>query len=70
MKAAERKLLIGLAILFALTVLALVGIDDTALEQQQYCNNVREGVWPDYAKTYKDECGGEEPPKFNEDLTK
>lgn len=39
-------------------------------EERLYCNNVRDGVWPDYLHTYKRECGGKEPPQFHEDLTK
>ena len=53
--------------------LAIVGISskqDAELERRQYCNNVRYGVWPDYKKTFKAECGGKNPPQFNEDLTK
>ena len=40
------------------------------VEQAAYCRNVRDGVWPDFHKSYKDECGGKDPPKFNEELTK
>lgn len=58
------------SLVIALAVLFFVGIDDPEGEQAQYCNNVREGVWPDYEGTYKQECGGKDPPQFNADLTK
>jgi len=54
----------------SLIVAACVGKDDVTAAQEQYCNNVRAGIWPDYNKTFKEDCGGENPPKFNEDLTK
>lgn len=69
MKAREWKNLGFFVLLLALAMLAgYVGNDD--LGQRQYCNNVRDGVWPDFRKTYLKECGGKEPPKFNEALTK
>lgn len=40
------------------------------LDQREYCNNVRDGLWPDYRHSFKAECGGKEPPEFHEDLTK
>lgn len=40
------------------------------LELQGYCANVKAGVWPDYEGTYKIECGGKDPPVFNENLAK
>lgn len=62
----------GLLLIGACVV--IVGImdkQDAELEHKAYCNNVREGVWPDYKPgRYKDECGGKDPPPFNEDLTK
>lgn len=64
---ATRFIIAGLALLI---VLAIVGTNEPALEQTEYCRNVAEGIWPDYHGTFKEECGGENPPKFNEDLTK
>lgn len=43
---------------------------DVEAETREYCNNVRDGVWPDYAHTYKQECGGKDPPKFNGNFAK
>lgn len=55
----------------AFIVVGMMDKQDAELEQQRYCNNVRDGVWPDYERgRYKLECGGNEPPLFNEDLTK
>lgn len=62
-----------IGLLFVIAAFIVVGMmdkQDAELEQQRYCNNVRDGVWPDYHGTFKDECGGKEPPKFNADLTK
>jgi hypothetical protein len=59
-----------IALLALFIVLAIVGIDDPDLDQAAYCMNVADGTWPDYLGTYKDECGGTEPPKFNENFTK
>lgn len=61
----------GLA--FMLVCLAIVGISDKQRmddQTREYCNMVRDGLWPDYKKTFKAECGGKNPPQFNEDLTK
>lgn len=60
-------------LLFMFVCLAIVGISDKqTLDDQtrEYCNMVRDGLWPDYKETFKAECGGKNPPKFNEDLTK
>lgn len=62
--------LIVAIVVAALALVAIVGIDDPELEQQTYCQNVKEGVWPDYEGTYKQECGGKDPPHFNENLAK
>lgn len=60
-----------IAILTAFIVVGIMDKQDAELEQQRYCNNVRDGVWPDYEPgRYKLECGGKNPPKFHEDLTK
>jgi hypothetical protein len=64
-----RMLMVAAVILVMWAVIRMDG-RTSDLEQRQYCNNVRDGLWPDYRKTYKAECGGEEPPKFHEDLTK
>lgn len=56
-----------------LVAVIIVGNQDKrALEEEQrrYCNNVSQGVWPDYKGTFKKECGGNNPPKFNGNLTK
>lgn len=70
--AADRRFLAVIAAgIIAATVLGCMGPDELELEQQQYCNNVRDGIWPDYERgRFKSECGGEDPPKFQEDLTK
>ena len=70
---ADRRFLAVMAVgmILAAIVLGCSGPNEIELERQQYCNNVREGVWPDYQKgRFKSECGGEDPPKFDPDLTK
>lgn len=59
-------------VLIAAAVIVVGMMDKQALDEQQrqYCNNVRDGVWPDYEHTYKESCGGKDPPKFDESLTK
>ena len=48
--------------LFAVAIVAAIGIvgnmdfKDEVREQLAYCDNVKAGVWPDYARTYKAEC--------------
>lgn len=48
--------------LFAAAVVVAIGIAgsmdfaDEVREQLAYCDNVKAGVWPDYAGTYKAEC--------------
>jgi hypothetical protein len=62
-----------IGVLFLAACVIVVGMMDKQAideQQQQYCNNVRDGVWPDYHGTFKSECGGKDPPKFNADLTK
>lgn len=66
----------ALSLLFAMLALVyayIVGIAEkqtTDAEQQQYCANVRDGLWPDFHGSYKAECGGKNPPQFHENLTK
>lgn len=56
----------------ALAIACIAGMikDDAELEQMTYCVNVERGIWPDYEQTYKVECGGKDPPKFNVDFAK
>ncbi len=62
---------IGLvAIACAVIVVGTLDKQAQDTEHRQYCNNVRDGVWPDFHGTFKQECGGNDPPPFNEDLTK
>lgn len=68
MERKSKAVLIGALVVLALALLALVGEDEADESQRIYCENVRAGVWPDYEGTYQAECGGEKPPKFNENL--
>lgn len=51
---------------FMLLALFIVGScdkQDQDAEVTEYCHNVKAGIWPDYQKIYKYECG-EDPPPF------
>lgn len=64
---------VGFKVVASLLLLALaliVGIDDPSREQAVYCSNVSDGVWPDYKGTYRESCGGKEPPQFHQELAK
>ena len=56
------KIWVGVASVVAL--LLLIGIvgnmdyQDEVAEENIYCRNVAEGVWPDYEGTYDEWCGG------------
>lgn len=60
MQQREKKLLWEvLAIAAILLVLGIVGNMDYAdelREAQAYCNNVADGIWPDYKGIYQKEC--------------
>lgn len=46
-------------ILIVLAALAAVGcmdFEDAKIEERQYCDAVREGLWPDYRGIYQDMC--------------
>lgn len=65
----------GRLTLLAICIVSFAGVavflpEDRNIDQRTYCNNVREGVWPDFKHSFKAECGGKDPLKFNEDLTK
>lgn len=68
----NRKARIVAAVLLAVVIAIALGCgpDETEVEQKQYCDNVRDGYWPDYNGSYKAECGGKNPPKFDGNLTK
>jgi len=59
------------AVVFLLLVLvAVFGVlgemdrNDAVIEQAHYCSMVADGYWPDFHHSFKDECGGSEPPKY------
>lgn len=65
------KLAIWLVVIVFVGMILAGGPDEVEAERQQYCNNVRDGIWPDYdAGRYKLDCGGKDPPKFNEEIAK
>ena len=59
-------ILFGLVALIILFTCSLAGNEDRKNEIEElriYCENVTEGVWPDYEAKYKKYCGGASPPK-------
>lgn len=60
---ARRRRVIGaraaLLLAFAIAALGLAGradYEDARLQAEEYCDNVRSGVWPDYEGTYEEHC--------------
>ena len=61
----KARTVVSLVMILAAAI--LVGIlNKQEVEQQQteYCEMVGGGYWPDYHNSYKNECGGKDPPKF------
>lgn len=56
----NKNTLIGLAMIIGLVlIIGLVGrmdYQDEIAEADLYCQNVADGVWPDYRNTYEKEC--------------
>ena len=55
----KQKLLTIATVLALLVLLALVGendYEDALLQQQEYCQNVASGIWPDYNGNAKEVC--------------
>lgn len=51
------KVAIGLlALVLLMGVVGRMDYEDAQLEEALYCDNVRNGVWPDYEGTYKNIC--------------
>lgn len=68
---ADLRFLIGFTLgMFFAGLVSCVFPEEVDMQQKIYCENVRDGHWPDYAETYKAECGGKDPPKFNANLMK
>ena len=55
----ERVLHVCMGFGLAFVVMSIAGClikQEVEEEQRQYCKNVRDGVWPDYRKTFHTEC--------------
>lgn len=50
-------LFVGMCLACCVTVLA-IGPNEAELERRTYCQNVQQGIWPDYEGAYASECGG------------
>ena len=52
-----------------IAVLLLIGVvghfdyEDAKLSEQNYCQNVHDGIWPDYNSIYDEVCHGDNKPK-------
>jgi hypothetical protein len=70
---ASRKGLVALwAVVAALIVAALIlsnAPGELSDEARQYCQNVRQGVWPDYANRYAAECSRQTVARNNAKFT-
>lgn len=62
----NNQMLLVIAILMFIVGLTIAGGDkkDELKDREMYCSMVKDQKWPDYRHTYKDECGGKNPPKF------
>lgn len=54
-----KNVFIGLAIGLLLGVVSSMDYEDAKAEEALYCDNVKNGVWPDYDGTYADVCEAE-----------
>lgn len=68
MKRNVKVLLIAAALIVLFGIVGRMDYEDALAQQRLYCDNVANGVWPDYEGSFKAECGGEEPPKFTQEI--
>jgi len=62
----KRKITIIAAVLAIAAAFGLVGAmdaEDAEMQASLYCDNVKLGLWPDYAGTYVSECEATHGPK-------
>lgn len=45
-------------LLGAVLAIGHMALNDAKLQQQQYCQMVQQGLWPDFHHSYKTECNG------------
>lgn len=51
------QIFVGAAILITAFILAsMTDFEEELAQQERYCENVRNGVWPDYRKNYEEMC--------------
>lgn len=48
--------IILLIVVFMLLIVGTADVEDTEQEQIAYCDNVRDGVWPDFKEIYATDC--------------
>lgn len=52
------------AVVVLLGAVGQMDYEDAVAEQLQYCENVKAGIWPDYNKSFEDECTSEKVEEF------
>ena len=50
------KLRYVLLAIVAIIAVNTMSFQDEVRQQSEYCQNVRDGIWPDYQKTFESEC--------------
>lgn len=56
MRNAARFLLALFIVCVLMSLTAQMDMDDALQQQRVYCDNVYNGVWPDYEKSYSTQC--------------
>lgn len=50
------KLRYVLLAIVAIVAVNTMSFQDEVQQQSEYCQNVRDGIWPDYQQTFESEC--------------
>lgn len=51
-----RNIVLGTILFLAFFIVSYMDADEEKLKQSLYCENVKDGLWPDYKVIYQEEC--------------